>query len=63
MTIKYRLHIEISDTEFRWDGELYKIPKGTKSFTIDVSEAELVERIRSVVPERLSFSLMKVERL
>lgn len=63
MTIKYRLHIELQGKEtFMWDDRLYSVCPGTKTFHVEVSEASIIERLKSVLNDT-QFVLLSMERL
>lgn len=62
MTTKYRLTIQVNKETFTWEDRLYSVPPGTKAFNLDVSEGELIEKLRSLVPSN-QLMVIKVERL
>lgn len=63
MTTKYKLHIDLQGKEtFTWDDHLYSVFPGTKSVIVNVSEAELIERLRSIINSN-QFVILSMERL
>lgn len=64
MTVKYRLHVELNESKesFVWDDRLYSVCPGTKSFTVDVSEANIIERLRDLLFDN-QYTLLSMNRL